>query len=407
VTVERRRTREEAATAAASPRGPREWTAELGGITVHAGAGCLTRAGDAGRGLGGRRALVITDAGVRAAGHVDRAVEALAAAGLAVEVFDTVSENPTSADVDRGAAVARTFSADLLVAVGGGSAMDATKGVNFVATQGGRMEDYWGSGKAAQPMLPSIAAPATAGTGSEAQSYALITATDPEPGMRHGRKMACGDPKARFRVVLLDPEVAATAPRRTAALAGLDAIAHAVESAVTRKRTPISALYAREAWRLLVPAFERLAAGEGDRDRDLGLDLDAWSDLLLGAHLAGAAIEASMLGAAHAAANPLTAAFGLPHGLAVSLMLPSVVRFNAPEVDGLYRELCGGGAEALAERLLGLRRAAGLTGGLASHGADPTRLPELARLATREWTGTFNPRPLTERDFQELYEAAW
>jgi alcohol dehydrogenase len=374
------------------------WSGELCGITLHAGAGCLERVGEAARELGGRRALVVTDAGVRAAGHVERAVRALAAAGLAVEVFDAVSENPTSADVERGAAAARDFAADVLVAVGGGSAMDAAKGVNFVATNGGRMEEYWGHGKAARPMLPSVAAPTTAGTGSEAQSYALITATEPEPGMRHGRKMACGDGKARFRVVLLDPELAATAPRRAAALAGLDAIAHAVESFVTSKRNPISALYAREGWRLLVPGFARLAAAEAD--------LDTWSDLLLGAHLAGAAIEASMLGAAHAAANPLTAAFGLAHGLAVSVMLPHVVRFNAVEVGGLYRELCDESAEALAASLVDMRHAAGLLGGLGDHGVERARLPELARLAAREWTGTFNPRPLTERDFLELYEAA-
>ncbi|HET9767846.1 MAG TPA: iron-containing alcohol dehydrogenase, partial [Thermoanaerobaculia bacterium] len=135
------------------------WKAELGGIELHGGAGCLELVGEAARDLQGRRALVVTDPGVRAAGHVERAVRSLAAAGLAVEVFDAVSENPTSADVDRAAAVARRFAADVLVAVGGGSAMDAAKGVNFVVTNGGRMEDYWGHGKASRPLLPSIAAP--------------------------------------------------------------------------------------------------------------------------------------------------------------------------------------------------------------------------------------------------------
>ena len=379
--------------------GAGNWVGELGGIELHGGAGCLARVGEAARELEGRRALVVTDVDVRAAGHVERAVRFLEAAGLAVEVFDAVRENPTSDDVERGAGAARSFAADLLVAVGGGSALDAAKGVNFVTTNGGRMEDYWGHGRAARPMLPSIAAPTTAGTGSEAQSYALIEASEPEPGMRHGRKMACGDERARFDVVLLDPELAATAPRRVATLAGLDAIAHVVESYVSARRTPISALYAREAWRLIDPAFARFAAGTAD--------LDTWSDLLLGAHLAGAAIEASMLGAAHAAANPLTAAYGIAHGLAVSLMLPSVVRFNAPEAGELYSELSGGSAEELASRLRGLRLDLGLPGGLAEQGVERARLAELARLATREWTGAFNPRPLAERDFLELYEASW
>lgn len=382
------------------------WTAKLAGITLHAGAGCVERVGEAARELQGSRALVVTDPGVRDAGHAERAARSLATAGLAVEIFDAVDENPTSADVERGAAAARRFAADLLVAVGGGSAMDMAKGINFVVTNGGRMEDYWGLGKAARPLLPSIAAPTTAGTGSDAQSYALITAAEPEPGMLHGRKMACGDEKARFRVVLLDPELAATAPRRAAALAGLDAVAHAVESFVTAKRTPVSALYAREAWRLLAPAIGRFASAEIGVDTGAA-ELATWSDLLLGAHLAGAAIEASMLGAAHAAANPLTAAYGLAHGLAVSLMLPPVVRWNAAAVDSLYRELDDAGAAGLASRLEALRRAAGIESGLDAHGVERQRLPELARLATREWTGTFNPRPLAERDFLELYEAAW
>ncbi len=213
--------------------------------------------------------------------------------------------------------------------------------------------------------------------------------------------------------MLLDPELAATAPRSAAALAGLDAISHAVESFVTAKRNPISTLYAREAWRLLARAFTRFVAKEADLAGEK-IDLatrDAehanWSDLLLGAHLAGAAIEASMLGAAHATANPLTAAYGLAHGLAVSLMLPSVVRWNAATVDALYRELDAAGAAGLASRVEALRDAAGIESGLAAHGVERERLPELARLATREWTGTYNPRPLTERDFLELYEAAW
>ena len=378
---------------------PREWSAELGGIALRGGAGCLGRVGECARELGGRRALVVTDAGVRAAGHVERTVRALEGSDLAVEVFDEVGENPTSAEVERGAEAARRFDADLLVALGGGSALDAAKGVNFVATNGGRMEEYRGYGKAARPMWPSIGVPTTAGTGSEAQSYALITASEPEPGMLHGRKMACGDRKARFGVVLLDPELAATAPRRSAALAGLDAVAHVVESYVTLRRNPISELYAREAWRRIEPAFARFAAGESD--------LDLWNDLLLGAHLAGAAIEASMLGAAHAAANPLTAAYGLAHGLAVSVMLPGVVRFNAARVAELYRELSGASPEELAARLVELRLAAGLPGGLAEHGVERARLPELARRAAQEWTAGFNPREVGEREFLELYEAAW
>jgi alcohol dehydrogenase len=356
-------------------------------------AGALDRLGEFVRAEGGSRVLLVSDHGIRDAGHEERAVRSLYRAGLPVRVFDGVGENPTTVHVGLGLRVATEFKPDLIVGLGGGSSMDCAKGVNFRLTNGGRMEDYWGVNKATKPMLPMIAVPTTAGPGSEAQSFALIA--DAKTHM----KMACGDLKARFRVVLLDPELAATAPRGAAALAGLDAIAHAAESFVTKNRNPVSALSAREGWRFLVPAFTRFASGEAD--------LDTWSELLLGAHFAGAAIEASMLGAAHAAANPLTAHSGFAHGLAVSTMLPWVVRFNAAEVGGLYRELCGESAEALAEWLVALRRAAGLSGGLGAYGVERDRLPELARLATREWTATFNPRELAEGDFLELYEAAW
>lgn len=365
------------------------------------GAGCLARLGEVARELGGSRVLVVTDAGLKAAGHPDRALAALEEAGLEAFLFDGVAANPSEAEVEAGTAVARERGVDLLVGLGGGSAMDCAKGINFLLTNGGRMEDYWGSGKAQRPMLPSVGVPTTAGTGSEAQSFALISRSGDH------RKMACGDPKARFRAVLLDPELTASTPRRVAAAAGIDAVAHAVESHVTRRRNPISARYAREAWRLLAGS---LAASLHSPQNEA-----ARGRMLLGAHLAGAAIEGSMLGAAHATANPLTAVYGTTHGVAVGLMLPSVVRFNGPAVGELYRELLAlsgesagdDPAESLARRLESLRRAAGLPGRLRELGIEEGVLPELARRAAQEWTGTFNPRPLEEPDFLRLYQAAW
>ena len=161
------------------------------------------------------------------------------------------------------------------------------------------MEDYWGFGKATDPMLPSIGVPTTAGTGSEAQSYALISrAADHQ-------KMACGDLKARFAAVILDGELVASLPRQVAAVAGIDALSHAVESWVTTRRNPVSKLFARAAFERLEGAFERFLSD--------GQDGQSRADMLLGAHWPGMAIEASMLGAAHACANPLTARYGLDH----------------------------------------------------------------------------------------------
>src|SRR5215510_12764394 len=289
------------------------------------GAGTLTRLGELVRALGGTRVLLITDPGLEAAGHPQRALQSLLSAGLEAFVFDAVEENPTTRHVEAGLEMARDRKVDLLVAVGGGSSMDCAKGVNFLLTNGGSMADYKGFGKATKPMLPSIGVPTTAGTGSEAQSYALIA------DARTHMKMACGDRKAAFRISLLDPELTVSQPSGVTAFTGIDALSHAVESYVTTKRNPLSQMFAREAWRLLQPNYEKVLRKPGD--------LEPRSAMQLGAYLAGAAIETSMLGAAHALANPLTAHYGLTHGIAIGILLPQVVRFNAAAAGSLYGDL--------------------------------------------------------------------
>jgi len=370
------------------------WTAVVGASHLLYGAGRLSDLGGEARALGARRVLLVTDPGLREAGHVEAAERSLAAAGLSSATFWEIDSEPSTDHVEAGAGFARAAGPPpgVIVALGGGSAMDCAKGINFLLTNGGRMEDYWGFAKASHPLLPALAAPTTAGTGSDAQSYALISQAG------SGRKMACGDPSARFRAVILDPELTATAPRDVAGRAGIDAISHAVESYVCLRRTPDSARWALDAFRRLEAAFEvSLEPGAPEPIR---------GQMLLGAHLAGVAIEASMLGAAHAAANPLTARHRIAHGEAVGLMLPAVVRFNAPVAETWYRELAAGGAESLARRVEALRDAAGLGNRLRALGVEKGSLDELAKLATAEWTGGFNPRPVSEEDFLGLYEAA-
>ncbi|MEM8934340.1 MAG: iron-containing alcohol dehydrogenase, partial [Acidobacteriota bacterium] len=216
-----------------------QWAADLGGVHVEFAAGGLDRLGETARSLpntpidAGTRVLVVTDPGLVEAGHAERALVSLRAAGLEPAVFDGARENPTTDDVDHGVDAARAHGTELLVALGGGSAMDCCKGINFLLTQGGAMEDYWGVDKASQPMLPSLGVPTTGGTGSEAQRFALISRASDH------RKMACGDRKARFRTVILDPDLLATVPRSVAAVTGLDAVSHAVEAFVTRRRNRI------------------------------------------------------------------------------------------------------------------------------------------------------------------------
>jgi len=366
------------------------------------GTGELSRLGELARAEGFRRTLFVADPGLMATPHAGRALAALRTAEIEVATFSDFSENPDSRMIERGRAVAAGNGIDSLVGFGGGSSMDTAKGISFLLTNGGTMADYRGFGKARSPLLPMIGVPTTSGTGSEAQSYALVS--DPETH----EKMACGDPTAMFRVALLDPELTLTQPVGVTAIAGFDAISHAVETAVTRKRNPLSDVFSRAAFRFLYSNYERVIERPDD--------LEARSAMQLGAYFAGVAIENSMLGATHACANPLTARYGTAHGRAISMCLPSVVRFNSGVAGEQYRDLLGlagvavrgnDPGETLAFHLERLARTGGLPSRLRDDGIRHEDFPSLAREASKQWTGTFNPRPFDEEAALEVYRCAF
>jgi alcohol dehydrogenase len=221
--------------------------------------------------------------------------------------------------------------------------------------------------------------------------------------------MACGDSKAAFGVALLDPALTLSQPRSITATSGFDAIAHAVETYVTTKRTPISEIFSREAWQLLEANYERVLTQPDD--------LEARGAMQLGAFYAGVAIENSMLGATHACANPLTARYGTAHGAAIAMLLPSVVRWNERAAGDRYETLFKLSSvsdknpnptptEALALRLEALAAAGGLEKDLSGF-VEKRDLPDLAAEAAEQWTGTFNPRPFNEEGAMEVYSCAY
>ncbi len=371
------------------------------------GVDSVERLGELARGLGAKVVLVVTDPGIVTAGHADRVEHILQSCGLGVVVFNEVRENPTTRDVDKCLAVAQSAGIDTIIGLGGGSSMDTAKGCNFLLTNGGRVPDYWGVGKARKPMLPFIAIPTTAGTGSECQSAALIADEHTH------QKMACLDPKAAARVAVLDPALTVSQPPLVTAHTGIDAIAHAVETAVTKKRNNFSLMFSHESFKLTVPAFPRVLRNPKD--------IHARGRMLLGAALAGTAIENSMLGAAHAAANPLTAHYGIVHGEAVGILLPHVVRFNARDraAKRAYAELASApeiacvsdgldsAVEALIARLESLLNAAQIARSLADLGVKRAKTKLLAAEAAKQWTTGFNPRLMLPKDFERLYQAAF
>jgi alcohol dehydrogenase len=345
--------------------------------------GCLSS-------LGLAHPLIITDPGIVAAGHVDRAIDFLTLAGMRATVYQGSHINPTESDIETCRDFARSVSPDVIIGFGGGSSMDTAKGCNFLLHNPGRMADYKGYGLAQNAMLPFIAIPTTAGTGSECQSYAIVSHDDSH------EKMACGDPKALARIAILDPELTASQPNSVAILSGLDALSHALESAVCTKRNPVSSAYSAEAFRLIASAIHEVLDGTAD--------LEARGRMLLGAALAGSAIENSMLGAAHATANPLTARFDVPHGHAVTLMLPHVVRLNQsdPAIAAIYQAL----GQSLDGPLIEWLEKTIARASLPTPIIDPTSIPALAADASRQWTGRFNPVPLDVDSFAALYQKA-
>jgi len=359
------------------------------------GSGSLARLGEFAGELNATRVLLVTDGGIVKAGHAGTASGVLRSAGIDVTVFDGVRENPDAADVERCLEAARHSRADLFVGLGGGSAMDTAKGANFLLTNGGQIADYKGIGKASKPMLPLIAIPTTAGTGSECQSFALIS--DPVTHM----KMACGDPKAAARIAILDPQLTLSQPVRVTACTGVDALVHALETAVTKKRNALSLVFSREAFRLCFEALPRVLSNPGD--------VHARGEMLLGAALAGTAIENSMLGSAHASANPLTAHFGMVHGEAVGRLIPGVIRRNTvdPEAAREYLLLAKSvGLDSVESLLLKLSELLGLAGMNASMShlrVTPELVSTLAMEASAQWTGAFTPVPFSSSDFESLY----
>ena len=365
------------------------------------GPGTIERLGQLCKELHIEKPLLVADPGLREAGHVDRIMRLLRDVHLKPEPFHDFDINPTTTMVECGRAFSETKDIDSIIGLGGGSSLDCAKGINFLFTNGGTIADYQGYGKASKPMLPMIAVPTTAGTGSEAQSYAVIADSNSH------LKMACGDPKAAFRLAILDPELTLSQPTSTTAAAGFDAIAHAIETAVTTRKSNISVMFSHQAYRLLNTNIEHVLKNPND--------LEARGAMHLGAFYAGLAIELSMLGAAHACANPLTARYELTHGVALSILLPHIVRWNASNNQNLYSGLIETtmeydnhpSGEVLANRLEHIGKACGFPSKLRDTGVEDQDLKTLADQAGKQWTAAFNPIPFEGAEAMEIYRCAY
>lgn len=361
---------------------------------VEFGAGVIHRLPDAIAALGQRRAFVITDRGLRAAGVLDRVLHVLTDAGLEHGVYDGVLPNPSTSTVDDGAARARRFGPAAIVALGGGSAMDAAKGIALLAANPGTADEFDYRDEPAHPGLPIVAIPTTAGTGAETNGFGVIEDTT------RRRKVYIGHETVRPRIAMLDPELTVGVPAPVTAATGIDALVHGIESLSSRGANPISTGHARQAVRM-VSAWLPSAVEDGT-------DLEARSQLILGAHLAGQALTISGLGLVHGIAHALTAHTGTPHGVALAAVLRPVMEFNSEAARASYEWVAEAmqaqdaitAVDELVERV-GVRRP------LSELGCVRDMLPDIAVAAIADAVTANSPRLPARNDVMEILRSTF
>ncbi|MFV3413450.1 iron-containing alcohol dehydrogenase [Pseudomonas nitroreducens] len=370
-------------------------------------SGSAARLGELCRERGAQRVLIVTDPGITRLNMLDGVLPGFSMAGVAVEVFDQVLADPPESIVRDAAEQARRMAAQLVVGFGGGSSMDVAKLVALLAhpqaTQG--LKDVFGVGNARGPRLPLIQVPTTAGTGSEVTPIAIVTTGETT-------KMGVVSPHLLPDLAVLDAELTLGLPPAVTAATGIDAMVHAIEAYTSKlKKNPLSDLLAREALRLLALNLDE--AVHNGRNRE------ARQAMLLGACLAGQAFANAPVAAVHALAYPLGGHFHIPHGLSNALVLPEVIRFNAPNASPLYAELAPlllgqrlrsdtDRTEQFIAELADLSPRSGLPSRLRDAGVPEDSLPRLAADAMlQQRLLVNNPREVSESDALAIYRAAF
>jgi 4-hydroxybutyrate dehydrogenase len=346
------------------------------------------------------RALLVTDAGVIAAG-LTRAIEAsLAQEGISVQMFSALSTNPTEAEVEAGAEAYRSSRAQGVVAVGGGAPMDVAKLIvlrSKVSHSFEELDDAKGGDRLIPSALPAVlTVPTTAGTGSEIGRAAVLTVKST------GSKTVVFSPAMLPRVAILDPELTVSLPKGPTAATGFDALTHCLEAYLSKGDHPLADSIALGGLELVARCLPEVIRN--------GSNLDARGGMLKAAMMGAAAFQKG-LGACHSLSHPLSAELGLHHGLANALCLPAVIDFNEQAVPERVRRIgaiFGAPPEpgACARRIRELREQVGIRGGLAQAGVQPGHIARLATLALQDGCHPSNPRPCTEEDFRAMYRAS-
>ncbi len=372
------------------------------------GVNSVNRLGEEIGALNGKKALLVTDKGVVSAGLLDKVTAKLTEAAIAYEVFDKVEANPRLATVHEGADMYQEKNCDLIVGLGGGSAMDAAKAIGVKATHEGDVADYTRrGGKPVRNITPPLVAiPTTSGTASEVTWFSVLTDPDEKA------KIVIADPYIAPNVSLVDPVMTQTMPPEVTAFTGMDALTHAVEAYVSIKATPLSDTLALKAIELIGSNL-REAVGNGD-------NLEARSNMMLGSTIAGMAFANSSVGLVHAVAHALGGQFNIAHGIANALMLPLVMQYNLIACPSKYADIAWAlgedidglndmeAARTSVEAVLDLSEDIGIPKDLKKLGADPSLINALAdESENQKGSWPFNPRKVKKADVIEMFKEAF
>lgn len=377
------------------------------------GNGSLSKLPEVAKKLGKAKALIISGPHLEKIGLVAKSSEAMKTAGIESVCFCRTEGNPSVETVDAAAALFAESGADFIVAFGGGSPLDVAKAVAVLASYGGKITDYEGGGKVPGPVVPMIAIPTTAGTGSEVTAFSVIT--------DHSRdyKLTVASNYLLPEYAILDPELISTVPKGTAAACGIDAMIHALESYLSKAASPFSEMFSLRALELIGSAIRTYV-----EKRD---DSDAAEKMLLGSLFAGIAFSHARLGDVHAMSHPVSAFFDIPHGVANAILLPAVVEFNETStenpvmydkyyqifrcvtVDPVARDKFV--PSMLKTELLSLNAELGIPKGLEDAGISKDNfdkvLQQMAKDAMKSGNISINPRETSMDDVLDLYRKSF
>lgn len=368
------------------------------------GAGSLKRLPELAKNLKKSKAYIISGPHLEKIGMVDKCREALKAAGIESDAFTQTEGNPSTDTVAKAANDFKSSKANFIVAFGGGSPLDVAKAVAVIASYGGNITDYEGGGKVLGPVVPMIAIPTTAGTGSEVTAFSVIT--------DHSRnyKLTVVSNYLLPAYAILDPELITTVPKSTAAACGIDAMVHALEAFISKAASPFSDLFAKEALRLIGTSIRDYVS-----DRS---NLAACESMLIGSLFAGIAFSHARLGDVHAMSHPVSAYFDVAHGVANAVLLPTVVDYNMTYANEKYKYIydciCEKPLsddtftpEMLAAEIRVLNDELGIPSSLSEVGVDSSLFDKMADDAMKSGNILVNPRPTTKKDILALYAQAF